>query len=419
MPVRRQPTERREFINCRKDTHYSNYVLYICSGKLLKDMKNKSILPLLCLLAVLSACEQEPHFTITGQITGADDKTLYLEEAGISAITPIDSVELGKQGTFTLKGRRPQYPEFYRLRVEGNIINLAVDSTETIRVEADLKDMPTGYTIEGETNRKIKELAVKQIKLQADIDRLYSGRTLAPYQIQDSIEAMVTRYKNDVKANYIFSAPNTLYAYFALFQKLNNYLIFDPLNSKDDIRCFAAVATSLNQHYPHADRSKNLYNIVIKGMKNTRAQQPQQVAEAPQVNVQETGVIDINLRDLEGNVHRLTDLKGKVIIVDFTIYQSAVSASHNYMLRDLYDKYASQGLEIYQVSLDADEHYWKTTADNLPWVCVRDGNGIYSSFASAYNVQNLPTLFLVNRANELVSRSETIKDLEKEVKALL
>ena len=41
------------------------------------------------------------------------------------------------------------------------------------------------------------------------------------------------------------------------------------------------------------------------------------------------------------------------------------------MLRDLYDKYAGQGLEIYQVPLDADEHYWKTTADNLPWICVR------------------------------------------------
>ena len=53
-------------------------MLYICSGKLLKDMKNKSILPLLCLLAFLSACEQESHFTITVQITGADDKTLYL-----------------------------------------------------------------------------------------------------------------------------------------------------------------------------------------------------------------------------------------------------------------------------------------------------------------------------------------------------
>ena len=50
---------------------------------------------------------------------------------------------------------------------------------------------------------------------------------------------------------------------------------------------------------------------------------------------------------------------------------------------------------------------------------MRDGNGIYSSYATAYNIQNLPTLFLMNRTNELVARSETIKDLEKEVKALL
>ena len=159
-------------------------------------------------------------------------------------------------------------------------------------------------------------------------------------------------------------------------------------------------------------------NIVIKGMKNTRTPQ-QPAADAPQITVQETGVIDIPLRDIEGTTRHLTELKGKVVIIDFTIYQSAVSASHNYMLRDLYDKYASQGLEIYQVSLDADEHYWKTTAANLPWICVRDGNGIYSSYATAYNIQNLPTLFLMNRTNELVARSETIKDLEKEVKALL
>ena len=60
------------------------------------------------------------------------------------------------------------------------------------------------------------------------------------------------------------------YAYFALFQSLNGYMIFDPLTNKEDVKCFAAVATSLNNAYPHADRSRNLYNMVIKGMKNTR-----------------------------------------------------------------------------------------------------------------------------------------------------
>ncbi len=54
---------------------------------------------------------------------------------------------------------------------------------------------------------------------------------------------------------------------------------------------------------------------------------------------------------MKGNMHKLSDLKGKAVILDFTIYQSAVSPTHNYMLRDLYDKYAGQGLEIYTTSM--------------------------------------------------------------------
>ena len=229
-------------------------------------------------------------------------------------------------------------------------------------------------------------------------------------EIEDSEE--------DVKVNYIFAAPNTAAAYFALFQKLNNYLIFDPLNNKDDVKCFAAVATSLNNAFPHAVRSKNLYNIVIKGMKNTR--QPQTKAlEIPQDKIVETGIIDIALRDVKGNVRKLTDLKGKVVLLDFSVFQSPAGAPHNLMLRELYNEYAKQGLEIYQVSLDADEHYWKTAADNLPWVCVRDGNGVYSTNVAVYNVRQVPSIFLINRNNELKLRGEDIKDLEAAVKSLL
>lgn len=373
-------------------------------------------------VALLGACHAGPQFKVEGSVTGADGKMLYLEASALEGILPLDSVKLKGDGSFAFKGERPASPEFYRLRVDNQVINFSVDSTETIRVKADYGDFATGYTVEGSANcEKIKELTLKQMDLQAHVNDLtaaMNARTIGVDDFQDSLALLLKAYKDEVKIDYIFAAPNTAAAYFALFQKLNNYLIFDPLNSKEDVRCFAAVATSLNQFYPHADRSRNLYNIVIKGMKNTRSPQ-QEAASAPRIEVQETGVIDISLRDLEGNVHRLTDLKGKVVILDFTIYQSAVSASHNYMLRDLYDKYAGRGLQIYQVSLDADEHYWKTTADNLPWICVRDGNGVYSSYAMAYNVQTVPTLFLVNRNNELSLRGEAIKNLEEEVKKLL
>lgn len=373
-------------------------------------------------VCALGACDSEPKFEIEGNVTDAEGKMLVLEASALEGIVPLDSVKLGSNGSFSFKQNCPASPEFYRLRVEDKVINFSIDSTETVKVNAHYANFATDYQVEGSDNSaKIKELSLKQAELQTRVTALIQSlqaSQIAPAIFEDSLANLMKRYKDDVKINYIFAAPNTAAAYFALFQKLNNYLIFDPLNSKDDVRCFAAVATSLNNQYPHADRSKNLYNIVIKGMKNTRTPQQTEV-QLPVQEVKETYIIDINLRDLKGNSRKLSDLKGKVVLLDFTIFQSAVSASHNYMLRDLYDKYHSQGLEIYQVSLDADEHFWMTTADNLPWVCVRDANGVYSQVASVYNVQNIPSVFLVNRQNELSARGETIKNLEAAVKELL
>jgi len=371
---------------------------------------------------VLSACSSEPKFKIDGEVSGAKGKMLYLEASALEGVVPLDSVKLKGDGSFSFKQARPESPEFYRLRIEDKVINFSIDSTEAILIKAPYVDFSTAYAVNGSTNSsKIKELTLKQMRLQEDVNALIKAmqaHQMGSDVFEDSVSALMKNYKDDVKIHYIFSAPNTAAAYFALFQKVNGYLIFDPLNNKEDIRCFAAVATSLNNYYPHADRSKNLYNIVIKGMKNTRTPQ-QKVLELPANAVSETGIIDISLRDMKGNIRKLSELKGKVVLLDFTIYQNAVSTSHNFMLRDLYDKYASKGFEIYQVSLDADEHFWKTSADNLPWICVRDADGIYSTIAATYNVKAVPAVFLINRNSELSARGETIKNLDSAVNALL
>lgn len=381
----------------------------------------KIILVSLAALA-LSSCNSDPKFSVSGDVSGADGKMLYLEASGLEGVVPLDSVKLKGDGSFSFKQARPESPEFYRLRVDDKVINFSVDSTETVSIKAPFVDFATAYSVEGSGNSaKIKELTLKQADLQRDVDALIRAareNKLGTTAFEDTLGVLLKNYKDDVKINYIFAAPNTAAAYFALFQKLNDYLIFDPLNSKDDIKCFAAVATSLNNFYPHANRSKNLYNIVIKGMKNTRIPQ-QKTIELPEDKIVETGVIDISLRDIKGNIRKLSDLKGKVVLLDFSVYQTQTGAPHNLMLRELYNKYASQGLEIYQVSLDADEHYWKTSADNLPWVCVRDENGVYSTTAAVYNVKQVPAFFLVNRNNELSARGEDVKDLETAIKALL
>ena len=88
-------------------------------------------------------------------------------------------------------------------------------------------------------------------------------------------------------------------------------------------------------------------------------------------------------------------------------------------LRDLYNKYHAQGFEIYQVSLDPDEHFWKESVAALPWVCVRDANSTGSVYLTQYNVQSLPTFFTIDRNNVLQKRDAQIKDLDAEIKGLL
>ena len=381
-------------------------------------MKRNAYIAAALLFAGVTACNNEPAFTVQGEITDAADKMLYLEHTGLEGIIPLDSTELNESGSFSFSSARPEAPEFYRLRIENQIINFSIDSTETVEIHAGFKNLSTEYQIEGsENNTKIKELVLLQAGLQKQVNQL--AQSGLPIGIaQDSIQSLVNAYKDTVKRNYIFAGPNKPYAYFALFQQLNGYMIFDPLSNKEDVKCFAAVATSMNNMYPHADRSRNLYNMVIKGMKNTRTPQTQPL-QIPADKIEETSIIDIPLRDVDGNLHHLTDLKGKVVLIDFTIYGTAESGARNLLLRELYNKYKGQGLEIYQISLDTDEHFWKTSADNLPWICVRDPQGPYSTYVRMYGVSQLPTSFLVNRSNELSLRIDANTDLDTEIKNLL
>lgn len=382
-------------------------------------MKKVVYFLLALVLVGVSACDSEPQFKVQGNVTGAEDKTLYLEASSLEGIVVMDSTELGSSGSFKFAGARPESPEFYRLRMDNKVINFVVDSVETVTIKADAAKFDTEYTVEdSENNQKIKELVLLQADLQKKVDALSQSRGIPAGIAQDSLVSMVNNYKENVKRNYILAAPNKPYAYFALFQSLNGFMLFDPMANKDDIKCFAAVATSLNNAYPHADRSRNLYNMVIKGMKNTREPRQETLEIDPSI-VKEADIIDIQLKDIKGNVRSLTELKGKVVLIDFSVYANTLSAGHNMALRELYNKYHAKGLEIYQISLDGDEHFWKTSADNLPWICVRDAAGPYSQYVSIYGVTSLPAAFLVGRDNVLKARAETIENLEEAIKELL
>ncbi len=376
--------------------------------------KISNILIFTTLLCVVS-CTKSPQATIEGHITEAADKVLYLDHIGVERATVTDSIKLNKDGAFRFHVAQPECFDFYRLRIGKEMMYISVDSTETLTLTAALPSMSVAYEVKGsEDNLMLKQLVHKQRELQYAVQQaVREANTINTAQA--SISALVEGYKKAVRMEYIYPNPGKPYAYFALFQRLGGQLIFDPLNTRDDIRCFAAVATNLDLFYPEAERTKNLKSIALKGLRNTRPAQPIDYS-ALEGKIVESSIIDIALPDIDGITRRLTDLKSKVVMLDFNVYGHPQSSARVLVMRELYDRYSAQGLEIYQVSLDENEHFWKTAVENIPWVCVRSED---AKEANLYGVQELPTYFLINRAGEIVKRDEMVEDLEKEIQRLL
>lgn len=385
-----------------------------------KTFSSLCLCTLALMAAMLTSCNNK-KFHINGTVTEAKDSVLYLENMSLDGPVVVDSVKLDDKGAFSFSGKAPDAPEFYRLRIAGQIINLSVDSTETVDVKASYPSMATGYTVDGSTEcATIRELALKQIDLQNRVIAVQNNPNLGYDLTRDSIGKLVAAYKEDIKRNYIYKAPMRASSYFALFQTLGNMLIFNPRENADDVKVFAAVATSWDTYHPDALRGKNLHNIAIEGMKNVRIMRNKMAAQnidASKVNV--SNIIDISLLDNQGNRRSLTDLKGKVVMLDFHVFGSNGSTKRIMEMRELYNKYHDRGFEIYQVAFDPDEHFWKTQTAALPWISVRDPQGLQSQNLAAYNVSSIPTFFLIDRNNEVKKRDSQITDIDAEINALL
>ena len=369
----------------------------------------------------LASCDNTPLFSIEGNITNAADSTLYLVAITQDKITPIDSVKLDENGSFRFEADAPSSPDFYSLVMNNHRIDLAVDSTEAINVNADSKSMDFGYTVEGsDCSKRIKEMIVRRHELEKKLIAIEENSSLFPKEITDSISLLINEHKDWLVKNYIREHHSTLSGYYALMQGVTDisgtYSLFNPYQNRNDAKCYATIATSWQLNHPNSPRTYKLCDVANKAMKHT-APVTEKVLELDSELISETGIINISLPDASGKTQNIKNLSGKVVMLDFTMYGAQESAERTIKMRELHNKYSNQGFEIYQISLDENLSFWKNAVDKLPWICVHETTG---QVTTSYGVQKLPTFFLINRANEVVIRSDFMEgSLEDNIKKLL
>jgi peroxiredoxin len=130
---------------------------------------------------------------------------------------------------------------------------------------------------------------------------------------------------------------------------------------------------------------------------------------------------DLSLPDLNGKMISLSELKGKVILIDFWASWCGPCRHNNPRLLKIYNKYHGKGLEIYGISLDEDMTDWKKAVrhDRLNWIQVIDDKGWQAPSASVYGVDMIPSSFLLDKLGIIRFINAEGPELENNIKDLL
>lgn len=389
-----------------------------------------------CASLLLSSCDSRRLGSIEGNITGAEGQLLVLEHLTDGAPRMVDTLRLDSVGKFKFAPEVEQGPDFFSLRLGNQSISLVIDTLLTpVVVSAEAEKLASSYTVNDEQNLELQEAVKCGNRLRGQIvnvNKAFNQGDLTREESRDSLLSLVDAYKNTVLEKFIYKHPASPASYYLLFETVQGLTVFDTKEAKDN-RAFGAVATGWQHYYPNSPRLKVLEKVTIQGQMYRRAlvaqaQHNDSIVQNTVVSTRTYPELNYpNADDRNVSLTEISDGSGPVI-VDFTAFYGDFSPVHNLALRGLYEKYADKGMKIYQVCLDYDEHFWKTSADNLPWITVRDRNAMYdqngnieySAALRTYNVKSLPTTFIISSNGEIITRIEgDDAKIEAEIKKII
>jgi peroxiredoxin len=382
----------------------------------------RKIIVLIGFLGIV-ACNRTDRITIKGKLSDSRKESLYLEEMNLLNVKKIDSLRIKRNGRFNFHVKTRQ-PKFYQLKLSNNqYVNLLLNPGDKVRIYGDGQDLLNSARIEGsDESFRILELnkrLVSTIKKLDSITTVYES--YADKAGNDSLLSELNKkyvktldQHRQYTIEFILQDQGSLANIMALYQEIKpgTYL----LNRIRDLQFFKIVTDSLKKNYPNLAPVKVLEDDFKKRFAQYQGQKILKMAKG--VNY---GLPSVTLPNLNGDSVSLSTLKGKYVLLSFWASWDANSVRQNLLLKDVYKVYHKKGFEIYQVSFDKSYDNWKKEVhfDQLPWINVCDSTYPASRVAQGYNVQAIPTNYLINKQqDDILGKNLTVDELQQKLAGL-
>lgn len=377
----------------------------------------KTIAILLLSLSVL-ACSHHAA-KIEGHIEGAEGRLISLEKVTVGKILKVDSVRLSSSGNFFFKVKNVEPAAFYQLALDtlGSLM-LTVENGERIHLQAQADSLITSCSISGSENA---ELLLQLQKNRELMDSMLDSLLALPQQtaneqqeVRRSVARLFIRHKQH-NTRFILMYPRSPASIPAYYQKFGKQ---SPLfGATEDRFLLRALADSMRLYFPKSAYTKSLLADLETLESNARRDAMQQLLSTAKVMDKP----EVELADVHGKVHKLSALKGKVVLLDFWSSTNKLSLMDNRELLPIYKEYRKSGFEVFQVSLDENAQQWQVgvAEQALPWISLHCNVSEGCTAAQNYAIEKIPANYLINRKGEIVGKNLYGEELRKKLKELL
>lgn len=349
-------------------------------------MKKRTLLTLLVLSHMATLAVHAQHITVKGEVSGIKKGRLYLLTPSSEEQTDTLGFCDFKRGKFTLKATAKE-PVMARLVVDGYEGGFAFFAEPGTTYQAHLSEDENYYLRGGALNDSYTAHMKASDEMQTTIaglqERYDSLRTAKKFRsaslVNDTLHHEQERLKNHTMS---FLAGND--------NLITAYTIYSNIVRRDaGLREARSMYASLGE-----GAKASQYGRLIKE-RIDRLAQTDNGAKAP----------DFTLNDPAGNPITMSEVKGKIKIVDFWASWCGPCRLNNPALKAMYEEYHNKGLEIIGVSLDNNKAAWEKAIekDGLPWIQVSSLKGWNCETARQYNVTGIPAIFILDEYNNIMA----------------